>query len=144
MNVTDTYSSVSPDTLQARGQALQEPECKTRAFEPNQPFLISAMSAVQKKEMVCIIAAWVVVAALFWRWWFEPRHITDIWRFGFNSAALACGGLILPAYYFLFFARIKKPNPRLHLPIGHRVAMVVTKAPAEPWVLVRGTLEAML
>src|SRR5437016_7491946 len=99
MNVTDNYSSFSPDTFQTRGLAFQEAECKTRAFEPSQPFLVSAMSAVQKRKLVCIIAAWVVVAALFWRWWFEPRHITDIWRFGFNSAALACG-LMLPAYYF--------------------------------------------
>jgi cellulose synthase (UDP-forming) len=143
MNVTDNHFTVSLDTLEASGLTRQEPEHRTRSAEPSQPFLISAMSAVQKQELVCIIAAWVVVTALFWRWWFEPRHITDIWRFGFNSAALACG-LMLPAYYFLFFARIKKPNPRLRLPIGHPVAMVVTKAPAEPWALVRGTLEAML
>jgi cellulose synthase (UDP-forming) len=142
-NVTDNYSSVSPDMLQVRGLALQQPEHKTRAVEPSQPFLVSAMSEVQKRELACIVAAWVVVAVLFWRWWFEPRHIADVWRFGFNSAVLACE-VMLPAYYFLFFARIKKPNPRLRLPIGHRVAMVVTKAPAEPWTLVRGTLEAML
>src|ERR1700758_1530951 len=143
MNITDNSSRVSPEMLRVRGLALEQPEYRTRAVERNQPFLVSAMSTVQRRELVCILAAWVVAGALFWKWWFEPRHIVDLWRFAFNSAVLACV-MMLPAYYFIFFARIKKPNPRLRFPVGHRVAMVVTKAPAEPWELVRRTLEGML
>jgi cellulose synthase/poly-beta-1,6-N-acetylglucosamine synthase-like glycosyltransferase len=143
MNVTDNFSRVTPEMRQVRRQAFQRSEHQTPAVEPSEPFLVSAMSTVQRRELHCILGAWVVVGVLFWAWWFEPRHIVDPWRFGFNSAVLACA-MMLPAYYFIFFARIRKPNPRLRFPIGHRVAMVVTKAPAEPWALVRGTLEGML
>jgi len=34
-NVTDNYSSVSPDMLQVSGLALQQPEYKRRAVEPS-------------------------------------------------------------------------------------------------------------
>jgi hypothetical protein len=116
-NVTDNYSSVSPDMLQVRGLSPQQPEHKTRAVEPRQPFLVSAMSDVQKRELACIVAAWVVVTILFWRWWFEPRHIADVWRFGFNSAALTCG-VMLPAYY-LFFVDVTRTAANLEETLDH-------------------------
>jgi cellulose synthase (UDP-forming) len=49
----------------------------------------------------------------------------------------------IPAWQFYFFGRMKRPNKILPLPNG-RVAMVVTKAPSEPWSLVEKTLNAML
>ena len=39
---------------------------------------------------------------------------------------------------------MKKPNPELEIPREWRIAMIVTKAPAEPWSLVRTMLEHML
>jgi cellulose synthase (UDP-forming) len=42
-----------------------------------------------------------------------------------------------------FVLRMRRTNPAVELPAG-RIAMVVTKAPSEPWVVVRTTLEAML
>jgi cellulose synthase/poly-beta-1,6-N-acetylglucosamine synthase-like glycosyltransferase len=52
--------------------------------------------------------------------------------------------LFLLGAYFLFFAcRIYRPNPAMQLP-ELRVAIVVTKAPSEPWPMVEKTLRAML
>ena len=51
---------------------------------------------------------------------------------------------MLPAYYFFFVWRMKRPNPNLDLPSHWRVAMVVTKAPSEPWDVVKQTLKAMI
>ena len=51
---------------------------------------------------------------------------------------------VLPAYYFYFVYRMKRPNPEIEIPQDWRVAMVVTKAPSEPWSVVQKTLEAML
>ena len=49
----------------------------------------------------------------------------------------------MPAWLLFFLNRARRPNPALPVPDG-RVAMVVTKAPSEPWQVVRHTLEAML
>ncbi|MGO8112792.1 hypothetical protein AB9E26_36495, partial [Rhizobium leguminosarum] len=42
----------------------------------------------------------------------------------------------LPAYFIVVFYRAARPNGPLRLPAGSRVAMVVTKAPAEPFSVV--------
>lgn len=52
--------------------------------------------------------------------------------------------LFLPAYFFWFVLRMQRVNPQLPLPLHWRVAMVVTKAPSEPWPVVQATLMAML
>jgi cellulose synthase/poly-beta-1,6-N-acetylglucosamine synthase-like glycosyltransferase len=49
-----------------------------------------------------------------------------------------------PLYFFVIFYSGKVPNPALPVPRDYRVAMVVTKAPSEPFEVVRETLEAML
>ncbi len=51
--------------------------------------------------------------------------------------------LFLPLWFFFWIWRMKRPNPKLEVP-QLRTAMVVTKAPSEPWEMVRETLEAML
>jgi len=51
--------------------------------------------------------------------------------------------LILPGYYFFFVYRMKIANPALNPPEGS-YAIVVTKAPSEPWPVVSRTLTAML
>jgi len=48
----------------------------------------------------------------------------------------------LPGYYFFFVARMHEPDPTLPLPEG-RVAIIVTKAPSEPWSVIEKTLLAM-
>jgi cellulose synthase (UDP-forming) len=60
-----------------------------------------------------------------------------------NSALLAVEMLFLPLWFFFWLWRMKRPNPKLGVP-RLRTAMVVTKAPSEPWIMVRETIEAML
>ena len=64
---------------------------------------------------------------------------------GWPSTAPCCCGSCSPRlrWYLFFVARMRRPNPACPLPAG-RVAMVVTKAPSEPWPVVRRTLEGML
>jgi cellulose synthase/poly-beta-1,6-N-acetylglucosamine synthase-like glycosyltransferase len=50
----------------------------------------------------------------------------------------------IPIWPFYLFLRMRHVHPDLSVPPGLRVAMVVTKAPSEPWPLVRQTLLAML
>src|SRR5208337_3056145 len=51
---------------------------------------------------------------------------------------------ILPAYYVVFARYARRLVGRLELPANARVAMVITKAPSEPFEVVRRTLEGML
>ncbi|MDQ0323392.1 cellulose synthase/poly-beta-1,6-N-acetylglucosamine synthase-like glycosyltransferase [Pararhizobium capsulatum DSM 1112] len=65
------------------------------------------------------------------------------WSFSLVSLILAWVTL-LPAYFIAIFYRAQQPNPLCELPAGRRVAMVVTKAPSEPFSIVALTLRAML
>lgn len=50
----------------------------------------------------------------------------------------------MPGYFYFFLLRMRVVNPLIEPDPTWRLAMVVTKAPSEPWPLVRRTLEAML
>ena len=60
------------------------------------------------------------------------------------SSLLLAWQTFLPAYYFYFVGKMKRPNPVIAIPTEWRVAMVVTKAPSEPWLVVQSTLRACL
>jgi hypothetical protein len=51
---------------------------------------------------------------------------------------------LMPAYLYFFMLRNRVVNQPITPDPSWRLAMVVTKAPSEPWPLVRRTLEAML
>ena len=83
-----------------------------------------------------------MTTALFWLWWLAPAR--GGWTLGRGVATAGLAWLFLLGAYFLFFAcRITRPNPALPVP-ELRVAIVVTKAPSEPWAMVEKTLRAML
>lgn len=85
---------------------------------------------------------WIVAVVYFWQWWLEPAHIAS-WPL-FLSISVVIGWITLIPFYFLaiFFGarRMKASSP----PPEGRIAMVVTKAPSEPFNVVRRTLLAML
>ncbi|ADP78670.1 glycosyl transferase family 2 [Pseudofrankia inefficax] len=88
------------------------------------------------------VLAWLAALGLFWGWWFDPAHLVTVPGFVLNTALL--GYLCyLPVYFVLTSLRLRRVNPRLALR-GQRVAFVVTKAPSEPWEVVRTTLAGML
>lgn len=87
------------------------------------------------------VVGWVSAVAYFWIWWLEPAHVIGVGLFAFNTAALAWASLV-PLYLMLLYTRANVTRRDAPIPAG-RVAMVVTKAPSEPWTVVRETLEAM-
>jgi cellulose synthase (UDP-forming) len=89
------------------------------------------------------VVVWIVALGYFWSWWLQPAHWVSTWGMLFNSTLLAWAtGLI--GYMFAYTLRGTRPNPEVVAPADLRVAMVVTKAPSEPWDVVKRTLEAML
>lgn len=106
-------------------------------------YLVPMLSRRQKLRYGIGVGLWVVAIAFFWSWWLDPSHNAGTIRFVGVSLILAWITL-LPLYFLAMFLPAKVPSPSLRLPAGRRVAMVVTKAPSEPFPVVRKTLEAML
>ncbi|TIV21859.1 MAG: N-acetylglucosaminyltransferase, partial [Mesorhizobium sp.] len=72
-----------------------------------------------------------------------PGHIDHVAPFVFATIVLAW--LTLMPMYFLLNVHASRKSSKLHtIPKHSRVAMVVTKAPSEPFAVVQRTLEAML
>ena len=106
---------------------------------PKHPYLVDVLNRKQKRQVDILIVLWAVSVGIFTAWWFQPKHIDNPWLFAFNSFVLGWG-TVMPAYYFYFLRRMKKPNPELPIPADWRVAMVVTRAPSEPFALVKRML----
>ncbi|WP_354700849.1 hypothetical protein DSM112329_01141 [Paraconexibacter sp. AEG42_29] len=105
--------------------------------------LIDALSRTQRRQLAVLCVAWVATSAWAWSWWIDPAHVESVPAFVLNSLLLSAETLILPAWFFFWLWRMKRPDTRIPVPCL-RTAMVVTKAPSEPWPVVRHTLEAML
>lgn len=71
-----------------------------------------------------------------------PAHRLSWPGFIANSLLIAIV-MALPAYFLYIVNQMRRVNPNVPVP-DCRVAMIVTKAPSEPWEMVRTTLEAML
>jgi cellulose synthase (UDP-forming) len=113
------------------------------ALAPSSNPLIPALTSRQRLEHWLFVATWAAGLAVLWYWWLDPAHNIEASWFVVNSAMLAWVTL-MPAYLLLLVGRGRVANPAIALGPGHRVAMVVTKAPSEPWPMVRRTLVAML
>jgi cellulose synthase (UDP-forming) len=100
-------------------------------------------SRFQKLEYLAWCALWVLALANLWIWWFDPAHKIGLGPFVLITLVLAWVTL-LPVYFLLIYFSARRQAGSLCLPPGSRVAMVVTKAPSEPFSVVRQTLEAML
>jgi len=94
-------------------------------------------------ELTFLIGCWVAAEVFFWRYWLQSSHVVTVPGFLFNTT-LILWFTALPTYFLFFLTRMKRTVPGLPLPPGWKVAMVVTRAPSEPFGLVRRTLEAML
>lgn len=105
--------------------------------------LVPLLNSSQHRVLLILILSWVVGTLGFWHWLLQP----SVW---ISPAGTLINLLLLfyttglPAWPFYLFLRMRQVRPDLPTPGGCRVAMVVTKAPSEPWPLVRETLQAML
>jgi cellulose synthase/poly-beta-1,6-N-acetylglucosamine synthase-like glycosyltransferase len=102
-----------------------------------------ALSKWNRRFLLMLVLFWLVGTLAFWHWALQPSAWVSVPGTLFNLLLLiyATG---IPAWPFYLFLRMRQVRSDLPLPPGLRAAMVVTKAPSEPWPLVQHTLEAML
>ena len=112
------------------------------ARSTSKPFLVPVMNGGQKRTFAALVVLWIGSLAFFWSWWLRSDHVVTVMGMVVNTLMLVWG-LLLPGLFFFHVGRMRRPNPALELP-RLRVAMIVTKAPSEPWDVVRGTLRGML
>lgn len=89
------------------------------------------------------IAAWIAGFLYFWSWWFDPAHVLG-WP-AYILITIVVGWItLLPVYFIVIFSGAKVATASTGPVPQGRIAMVVTKAPSEPFDVVRRTLLAML
>ena len=109
----------------------------------DEPLLVPALQGYQRAEYIVGVVVWFAAFVYFWIWWLQPDHHISV--FGSIVATSVLAWLtLLPAYFLIMFYCAVKPNGPLRIPHGSRIAMVVTKAPSEPFAIVEETLLAML
>jgi cellulose synthase (UDP-forming) len=101
------------------------------------------LSKWNQRVLLMLVLFWLVGTLAFWHWALQPSAWVSVPGTLFSLLLLiyATG---IPAWPFYLFLRMRQVRSDLPLPPGLRAAMVVTKAPSEPWPLVQHTLEAML
>ncbi|MDQ5950958.1 MAG: hypothetical protein QG639_235, partial [Patescibacteria group bacterium] len=103
---------------------------------------VSVFTPGQQIWYCLLVNVWLLSSMSLWIWWSRPIHVTNGLMFWLTSFVLFWS-TIIPGWFLFHAGRGKKPNPNLKPPLGS-YAMVVTKAPSEPWSLVKNTLEGML
>ena len=101
------------------------------------------LSAYERLVLLALILLWLLGSISFWYWSIQPSVWVNFYGTLLNLALLIYVTAI-PLWPFLLLARMKQVRADLPVPTYLRVAMVVTKAPSEPWPLVQQTLMAML
>ena len=104
--------------------------------------MVPALSRGSQRILLGLTLVFALNLAAFLMWWFSPDHWLSWPGFVANSVLIVIV-LALPAYFLHTVNRMRRVNPVAPVP-DCRVAMVVTKAPSEPWAMVQATLEAML
>lgn len=105
--------------------------------------LVDLMTGRQRLALLGLIAVWALCTVWAIRWWIDPHNWSSAAGLVVNSVPLAIELIVLPIWFYSWLWRMKRPNPVVAVP-ALRTAMIVTKAPSEPWAVVRETLEAML
>lgn len=89
------------------------------------------------------ILLWLACFLNFWVWWLRPEHWSSPFSFVIVSLVLVWITAV-PAYFLFILHRARRPALALEVPSKIRAAMVVTKAPSEPFPVLEKTLLAML
>lgn len=112
-------------------------------MSPPEPRFIPVLRPQQQAVLLVLVMVWAFFVGLFWAWWLQPAHWAAPWGMALNTLLLVVV-TAMPAWAYFFLVRMQRVNPCSSFPVDLRLGMVVTKAPSEPWPLVRETLEAML
>ncbi|HEY2657193.1 MAG TPA: glycosyltransferase family 2 protein [Solirubrobacteraceae bacterium] len=145
MNTRGTLTApLSPAQRARESERIRRPRMRhRRQSEPGSGGLVGAFAPHDRLVLAAIAGLWLASAVFFWRWWFAPAHQVTVAGLVVNSAVLGFDLVLVPLWFFFFLLRMRQPLTALDVP-ELRTAIVVTKAPSEPWPLVRATLEAML
>jgi cellulose synthase (UDP-forming) len=108
------------------------------------PLLIPLMTKRQKLTYFGWVVAWIVALVWWWAWWLRPENNIGSLRYLALTIPSAWLTVVLPCYFLFIFAKSRIPSGFAGVPSDLRVAMVVTKAPSEPFSVLKETLEAML
>lgn len=114
-----------------------------RGWPAVEPLMVPVVTGLRRVEYFAGVALWLCALVYFWAWWLTPAHHFSLLGSALTTSELAWITLI-PGYFMAVFAFARKPTGPLRLPQDSRVAMVVTKAPSEPFAVVAQTLRAML
>ena len=107
------------------------------------PYWIPLLSPARERLFLLSLVPWAFCLVVFTGWWAIPSHHISVLGSAIASA-LTFFEVLMPAYLYFFLLRSRVVNQSITPDPSWRLAMVVTKAPSEPWPLVRRTLEAML
>lgn len=122
-------------------QSRKQSQTPSAALEV--PYWVDPFSEKQALTLRLSILPWLIAVICFIAWWANPIHHINL--FGSILGTLICFfDVLTPAYFYAFVNRIRVVNPEIQPPPEWRIAIIVTKAPSEPWPLVRHTLVAML
>ena len=119
------------------------PASRLKCMGKRSNYMIPALTSRQRLELAVLVACWAAGTIFYWWWWLNPAHAIGIWQLIINSVIFfyVTG---LPSYSFFFALRMMRINSAIEIQSSTRVAMVVTKAPSEPWSMVKNTLRKML
>ena len=112
-------------------------------LEIRDKFLVDGLPRRQRGVLALIITAWLGCSAWAWRWFVDSDPTSHPVAFAINVFPLLFVEVLLPLWFYIWTWRVREPDPEIPLP-KFCVAMIVTKAPTEPWHVVRRTLEGML
>lgn len=117
------------------GPSAPERRTGSQTFRP-------ALNGCDRIGVGIFSAIWVLTMTIFWFWWLESHHVMEWIGFTVNSFLLlylSC----LSAYFVVMTNKIRRVNAEVPVP-ALRTAFLVTKAPSEPWDVVKKTIQAML
>ena len=104
----------------------------------------AVLSGARRWKYAAVVGLWLLCCGYFWLWWLQPGHVLGWGRYVVVTLCLFWI-FFLQVYFVGLFLRAERMAPvACEGDLPKRVAMVVTKAPSEPFSVVRETLEAML
>lgn len=115
----------------------------TRARKSETGRFVAAFSRRQRFVLAGLTGAWALGASVLLRWLWQPAHVSTTLGMLITSTLVVFDVVVLPGWFLFFVWRARRlrsgmPGPSL------RTAIVVTKAPSEPWPMVRATLAGAL
>lgn len=131
---------ISPASSTGSGEMRAGPASASRM---GRPLLEPVFSGRRRIVNVLGICAWLASLGFLWAWWLQPEHVYTPGRYAAVTATLLWVSLT-PAYFIFLFAGARVSARDIGVPAGARIAVVVTKAPSEPFSLVKRTLEGAL